>query len=319
MDSIFKITNLDQLVFGVDDVAASNEFLTAYGLRAIETSREGGHFEATDGTGIVIRRRDDPGLPTVLPSGSMLRETVYGCADRATLDAIADEVAHDRPVTRDEGGAVSFADDSGFALRFQISICRPDTTPGETVNVPHLPPARGVNQLGQDLAMDLTPRTLSHVVYFVPNQTEATDFYVKRLRFRVVDVFADVGPFLQLPGSLEHHALFLIQTPPVMMGIEHFAFHMAGPTWLLTAGHKLDAKGYQSFWGPGRHYFGSNWFWYFNCPMGCHAEYDADMDLHDENWIARERPIGPETAQSFHFQARPKWVPMGPPKPKDEH
>ena len=30
----------------------------------------------------------------------------------------------------------------------------------------------------------------------------------------------------------------------------------------MLAGTRFIKAGYQSFWGPGRHKFGSNWFWY---------------------------------------------------------
>ena len=73
-------------------------------------------------------------------------------------------------------------------------------------------------------------------------------------------------------------------------------------------------KGYESFWGPGRHRMGSIWFWYFNSPFGCHVEYDADMDLHDASWIARAVPIGADNSQLFLFSAREKWFPGGPPE-----
>src|SRR5690606_30280393 len=92
-------------------------------------------------------------------------------------------------------------------------------------------------------------------------------------------------------------------------------FHMGGPTELLLAGTRFVEKGYQSFWGPGRHRFGSNWFWYFNSPLGCHVEYDADMDRHDEHWSAREAPMGADASQLFLFQHREKWAPSGPPPP----
>jgi hypothetical protein len=105
----------------------------------------------------------------------------------------------------------------------------------------------------------------------------------------------------------------MIQTPPFMKGCEHFTFHMGGPTDLLLAGTRLVDKGYQSFWGPGRHKFGSNWFWYFNSPLGCHVEYDADMDLHDSTWAAREVPMSADASQLFLFQHREKWAPSGPP------
>ena len=117
-------------------------------------------------------------------------------------------------------------------------------------------------------------------------------------------------------GTLDHHTLFMIQTPPFMKGCEHFTFHVGGPTELMLAGARFVAKGYQTFWGPGRHLFGSNWFWYFNSPLGCHVEYDADMDLHDDSWVAREAPMGADTSQLFLFPLRDKWAPSGPPPPK---
>ena len=61
------------------------------------------------------------------------------------------------------------------------------------------------------------------------------------------------------------------------------------------------------------HYIGSNWFWYFNSPLGCNVEYDADMDLHDDAWAAREVPMGADASQSFLFQYRERWAPSGPP------
>jgi len=158
----------------------------------------------------------------------------------------------------------------------------------------------------------IRPRTLSHVVYFVPDAAAAEAFYI-RLGFRCTDRFLGVGPFLQAPGSLDHHCLFLIQTPPFMKGCEHFTFHLGGPTELMQAGSRFVDRGYQSFWGPGRHKFGSNWFWYFNSPLSCHVEYDADMDLHDASWRAREVPISADASQLFLFAHRDKWSPGGPP------
>ena len=136
---------------------------------------------------------------------------------------------------------------------------------------------------------------------------------MKRLGFKVTDRFNGVGPFLRPAGTTDHHTLFFIQTPIHMKGCEHFAFHMGGPTELMPAGSRFMRAGYQSFWGPGRHKFGSNWFWYFNSPLGCHLEYDADMDQHDDEWSPREAPMGPEGAQAFLFEYRERWAPGGPP------
>ena len=304
-----NIIGPDALVFGVDDVDACAAYLTAFGL----DDRGGGRFEALDGTAIVVRRRDDPNLPPALESKSTLRQIVYGVADAATVAEIADELARDRQVHRLVDGAAESKDDLNFALRFQVSCRRPLNLEPERINAPGSPAQRGVNKLGVTQDMPAKPRTLSHVVCFVPDIPAAEAFYVKRLGFKVTDRFNGTGPFLRPQGTQDHHTLFFIQTPIYMKGCEHFAFHMGGPTELLLAGSRFVKAGYESFWGPGRHKFGSNWFWYFNSPLGCHAEYDADMDLHDDEWAPRETPMSPEAAQAFLFEYREKWAPGGPP------
>jgi catechol 2,3-dioxygenase-like lactoylglutathione lyase family enzyme len=302
-----NIIGLDALVFGVDDIDACSRYLADYGL----ANAGDGRFEALDGTAIVIRAKADRSLPAGPGTASMLRETVYGVANAATLDAIEAELARDRTVTR-RGGVLRCADDMGFALAFQVSVRRPLALPAEAVNAPGAPPQRGPNALGLSPDMAALPRSLSHVVYFVPDAARAEAFYT-RLGFVCTDRFSGVGPFLRPAGTQDHHTLFMIQTPPHMLGCEHFTFHMGGPTEVMLAGTRFVEKGYQSFWGPGRHQLGSNWFWYFNSPLGCHVEYDADMDLHDDTWRARELPMGADSSQLFLFQYRAKWAPSGPP------
>jgi catechol 2,3-dioxygenase-like lactoylglutathione lyase family enzyme len=303
-----NIIGLDALVFGVDDLAACRQYLIDYGLR----DAGNGRFEALDGTAVVIRAKDDVTLPPSLGTASLLRETVYGVADEATLQAIAAELSRDRTVAH-EHGVVRALDDMGFALAFQVSVRRPLELPAEAVNAPGAPVQRPANAIGVDQNAPALPRTLSHVVYFVPDVAKAEAFYVQRLGFVCTDRFTGVGPFLRPAGTLEHHTFFMIQTPPFMKGCEHFTFHMGGPTELMLAGARFVEKGYQSFWGPGRHKFGSNWFWYFNSPLGCHIEYDADMDLHDDSWAEREVPMSADASQLFLFQHRENWAPSGPP------
>jgi catechol 2,3-dioxygenase-like lactoylglutathione lyase family enzyme len=307
-----NILGPDTLVFGVDDVSACNQYLADYGLKVIESTDTAGRFEALDGTGVTIRAQGDSSLPASLGTANMLRETVYGVADAASLEAIVQELRKDREVTRSADGAVHAFDDMGFAIAFQVSRRRPLSVAAERVNAPGSL-NRPMNDVACNDHADLTPLSLSHVVYFVPDAAKAESFYVDRLGFRCTDRFTGVGPFLRPAGTSDHHTLFLIQTPPFMKGCEHFTFHMSGPSQVLQAGTRFVNKGYQSFWGPGRHRFGSNWFWYFNSPLGCHVEYDADMDLHDEQWAAREVPMGADASQLFLFQQKDKWAPGGPP------
>ncbi|MFD0668359.1 VOC family protein [Ramlibacter sp. MAHUQ-53] len=304
-----NIIGPDELVFGVDDLAACAQYLTDYGL----TPAGEGRFEAEDGTAIVLRAKDDASLPPPLGTASMLRKTTYGCADQATVDAIAAELRRDREVRQLPGGAIEAQDDMGFVLGFQVTVRRAIRLPAETINAPGAPAQRKPNEVAVDEHAAARPRTLSHVVYFVPDEAKAKAFYEQRLGFRETDRLLGAGGFLRPAGTQDHHTLFMIQTPPFMKGCEHFTFHMGGPTALMQAGTRFVAKGYESFWGPGRHKMGSNWFWYFNSPLGCHVEYDADMDLHDDAWTARAVPMSADASQLFLFQAREKWAPGGPP------
>lgn len=304
-----NILGPDALVFAVDDLPGCRQYLIDYGLRDAGND----YFEALDGTGIVLRAKDDATLAPAMGTASLLRETVYGVADAATLDAIEAELRRDREVTRRDG-VVRSSDDMGFALAFQVSVRRPISLPAEAINAPGAAAQRAPNVAAVDDTLPALPRSLSHVVYFVPDAAKAEAFYT-RLGFVCTDRFQDVGPFLRPAGTQDHHTLFMIQTPPFMKGCEHFTFHLGGPTEVMLAGTRFVEKGYQSFWGPGRHRFGSNWFWYFNSPLGCHVEYDADMDLHDDSWAAREAPMGADASQLFLFQHREKWAPGGPPPP----
>lgn len=307
-----KIIGPDALVFGVDDVAATARYLVDFGL----TDAGHGRFEALDGTAIVIARQDDSSLPPALATGNALRKTIYGVADAATVEAIAAELGRDRPVTRLADGSIEAADDLGFCLGFAVTGRRPIELPAEPINAAGARAQRAPNELGVDVnAAPPRPRTLSHFALFVPDAPRAEAFYARRLGFRCTDRFIGTGPFMQPGGTLEHHTLFLINTPPHIQGLEHVAFHLGGPHDVLVAGTEFGRKGYQSFWGPGRHTVGSNWFWYFNSPLGCRFEYDADMDLHDEKWVPREIKAGADTTQVYLFQQREKWAPVGGPPP----
>ncbi|HEY2684834.1 MAG TPA: VOC family protein [Steroidobacteraceae bacterium] len=310
-----NILGPDSLVFGVDDLEACSRYLTDYGLRRVGQSASGGYFEALDGTGVHLRHKSDEGLPPALGTASMLRKIIFGAADAKALAAIEKELSSDRAVKTLPDGSLETVDDAGFVIGFQLSVRRPIKLKGEAVNAPGSDSHRPVNDIGARQDAEVMPRTLSHIVLFLPDADRAERFYTERLGFRVTDRFINLGPFLRPQGSQDHHALFFIQTPPFMKGCEHFTFHVGGPTELMLAGSRFVEKGYTSFWGPGRHKLGSNWFWYFNSPLSCHVEYDADMDLHDDSWIPRAVPANADTSQLFLFVNREKWSPAGGPPP----
>lgn len=308
-----NIVGPDALVFGVDDLNACRQFLLDYGLEDVG----GGRFEALDGTAVIIADKNDVSLPAALETGSMLRKTVYGVTDQPALDAISTELARDREVRVLDDGSLESVDDTGFVLGFQVTVRKQLSLSAVRSNIPGASDNRPINNVGVTKDARPKPVSLSHVVYFVPDYAKAEAFYADRLGFVTSDRFVNVGPFMRPAGTNDHHTLFMIQTPPHMRGCEHFTFHMASASDVMQAGTNLVNLGYQSFWGPGRHIFGSNWFWYFSSPLGCKIEYDADMDLHDDSWTAREAGLGADDSQIFLMEFREKWAPMGPPPGKD--
>lgn len=307
-----NIMGLDYLVFGVGDLAAARQYLLDYGLDEVSYDpAKGGHFVALDGTGIVIRHEDDASLPPLPPGAHSpcLRETVYGVADADTMARLKTELSKDRSVRTDADGSLHSMDDGGFAIGFQITVRHPYTARYLGFNVPGQAPGRAPNDCAANPDEVIKPRTLSHIVYFVPDVATAEAFY-SRLGFIVTDRFNKLGPFMRPAGTQDHHTLFMIQSfNDHMVGCNHFTFHLGSAAEVLQQGWRFVNKGYKSFWGPGRHILGSNYFWYFNSPFGAVMEIDADMDIHDDSWVARSCDPGKDNSQIFLFAAQPKWAP----------
>lgn len=301
-----NITGLEALVLAVDDVDASIRYVLDYGLRIVERTPSGAIAEALDGTHIVIASGSDRGLRPAVAATPNLREMIYGVADQAALEAIGAELSRDREVMfRDS--RVQSVDDDGYPIAFQVSRRRSIVAPQYGVNVPGQAAGRKENRLGLEQDGDRLPRMLSHVVIFSLDSRKAERFYQERLGFRTVDVFTDLGPFMRPAGTNEHHNLFLIQAPK--LGLQHFTFHFAGGNEVLQRGWNFVNKGYRSAWGPGRHVMGGNYFWYFNSPFGGWMEFDADMDLHNDDWEPRRVPVSAEQSQAFLLQYAEKYSP----------
>lgn len=305
-----NIVGLEALVFGVEDMAAGRQYLLDYGLREVGASSAGASYEALDGGAVVLRRASDASLPPANAPSPNLRETVYGVADASTLAAIGANLSADREVKTDAEGTLHTLDDGGYAIAFRVTRRRSIIAPHIGINVPGQAPGRGLNECAADKEQLILPRSLSHVVYFVPDVKKAEAFYQDRLGFRVTDRFIGLGPFMRPQGTLEHHTLFMIQSfNHHMVGMNHFTFHLGSAAEVWQAGWRFAQKGYKSFWGPGRHIMGSNHFWYFNSPFGGTMEFDADMDQHDDSWVPRAMPPGADNSQIFLFEHRPKWAP----------
>ncbi len=293
-----NIIGPDTLVFAVAQFNESCQFLRDYGLQETYLSETHAIYSALDGTSIEIYDEKNCDLPA-LANGSSLRQQVYGVVNKHALNEIYNELSKDRVVNINADGTLETVDASGFSLKFQVSIRKELHLEAEKINSPGAKPQRAINELGIPATDAPLPRSLGHFVLFVPDVKAANDFYCNRLGFRISDIMQDAGCFLRPKANDDHHTLLIIQAPPEAQGIDHFAFHLAGPTELMIAGSRFTELGYTTYWGPGRHILGSNWFWYFNSPLGCHVEYDADMDKHDDSWAPRTSHYAKDTTQRF--------------------
>jgi catechol 2,3-dioxygenase-like lactoylglutathione lyase family enzyme len=302
----YNVTGLEGLVFGVDDVDACVQYVLDYGLRVVDRLASGAIAEALDGTNVVIMDGRDAGLRPAVAATPNLREMVYGVDHQETLEAIGAELSKDRDVLLSNSRLQS-VDDDGYPIAFQVSRRRIIAAPHYGINVPGQPPGRAHNQLGLEQDGQMYARTLSHVVIFTRDYHAAERFYAERLGFRTVDEFIGLGVFMRPAGTTEHHTLFLIETPT--LGLQHFTFHLAGGNEVLQRGWSFVNKGYRSAWGPGRHLMGGNYFWYFNSPFGGWMEFDADMDIHNDDWKPRRIPVSAEASQAYLLQFSAKYAP----------
>lgn len=128
------------------------------------------------------------------------------------------------------------------------------------------------------------PRRLGHVALVSGESESSLKFFTEGLGFKVSDYAGDkTAAFMRC--SPDHHNV------AVFGGPTNFPHHSSwqvedideigrGAEDLLTA--NADRRG----WGFGRHYAGSNFFWYLKDPAGTFSEYYADMDqiTEDDLW-----------------------------------
>jgi len=112
-----------------------------------------------------------------------LRQIVWGCEDQAAVDQVAAELEKDREVIRQADGSIWAKDDLGFEMAFRVTTRRELSLPGELIHSPGSDTGRAINALGTETETDAIPRTLSHIVLFVPDIEKMEKFYAERPAF----------------------------------------------------------------------------------------------------------------------------------------
>lgn len=273
-----KILRVEDVVYGVEDVAAGIKFYEDWGLECVARGAHGGDFALPSGQTVRIRAAGDRSLPSTSEVGSTMREVVWGIDSTSGLEEIAAELSRDREVSRDKDGVLHARDPHGFAVGFRVAA--PQT-------VPEAPAPSRLNR-PFDMARQARPRRLGHVVYNVTRamEREGSDFYTERLGFRISDRSYDFGDFLRAPGGRDHHNLGLFWMRD-KAAYGHVAFEVGSIDEVMLGGSYMASQGWKPANKPGRHIVGSNVFWNFLNPSGGQSEYLCDMDLMDDDWQPR--------------------------------
>lgn len=255
---------LDSLTLGVPNIAAAVVFYRDFGL----TDLGDGRFATVDG-GHQLTLVETPTRRLV-------------CAVFAADEA--DDLARARAGLAALGIDATLSDDRlrtvepGTATAIDLVVSPRLTQPrygAPAVNGPGRIDRINARADGVLTSDRVRPRRLGHFVLGSPQYDRSYAFFVDGLGFKVSDAVRDVGVFLRC--STDHHNV-LVQRAPVPF-IHHSSWQVEDVDAIGRGATAMLAEHPERHvWGLGRHYAGSNFFWYFKDPAGNFAEYHSDMD-----------------------------------------
>jgi catechol 2,3-dioxygenase-like lactoylglutathione lyase family enzyme len=291
------IVGIESVVFAVDDLDLCTRFWDDFGLAPVARTAAECVFEVPSGSRVICRRRDDPQLPLLRPNwhdAPGIRETVWGLDTAEALEALVADLSRDRDVRRDPDGTAHFYADDGMPIGLRVFRKRLVVSVPDRVNSPGR--IERLNQHRQ-WRTRARPKTINHVVFFSEDYVASFDFFSERLGFRYTDHSRGVGVFARANGTNEHHSIFWVDcTLPVAPGNKpgfmHVAFGVDDIDELMLGANIMERRGWKnaspnSSGGLSRHRITSALYYYVDCPAGGEAEYHADTDYLDDNWVPR--------------------------------
>ncbi|MEE8332921.1 MAG: VOC family protein [Alphaproteobacteria bacterium] len=293
-----NITGVESITYGCRDIETATRFLTDLGFVPVDDDSAGATHRLPDNSTVTLLPAGDPSLPPAPDEGDTAHELIWGVADADALQAIAAELSRDRDVRDGNDGVLRVSDDLGHALSFRVSTREPLSLEPPATNTPGNRPRRNQRAEGTEVRVPGL-RRMAHVGYWAPGEVDASkSFYVDRLGFRETEYIKGIGVFLRAGGSHEHHDLFLARRGD-RCGFQHASYEVRDFDEVMLLGSHMEAQGWETHFGPGRHIFGSNIFWYLWHPAGAMLEITADLDWIDDSWELRYHETLPKSAGSW--------------------
>lgn len=132
------------------------------------------------------------------------------------------------------------------------------------------------------------PRRLGHLVIGSPAISDTRDLLTDGLGLKMSDEIEGVIAFLRC--STDHHNVAVVDSPVPLL--QHYSWECDDVDHVgHTATSLLRPDPSRHTWGLGRHFAGSNFYWYLRDPTGSYLELYSDLDqiVDDEAWEKRGR------------------------------
>jgi catechol 2,3-dioxygenase-like lactoylglutathione lyase family enzyme len=267
------VHRLTSVTVGVPDVAANVAFYEEFGL--------------TQSSPGVLASRDGGDQLRLVPADRRRLLTLgLGVDDPDDVERVVRDVSALGLLAEYDREAVRVAD-PGTGVAVVVEVAERFTS----VDAQGVPasnaPCRQDRQDARSRALDRTgtvsPRKLGHVVMGSTDSELSHRLFVDGLGFKVSDRVDGHASFLRC--STDHHNV-LLQAAPIQF-LHHTSWQVDDVDEIGRGARALlDVDPGRNVWGLGRHYVGSNYFWYFRDPAGNFAEYYSDMDVivDDELW-----------------------------------
>jgi catechol 2,3-dioxygenase-like lactoylglutathione lyase family enzyme len=194
----------------------------------------------------------------------------------------------DVPAQVGEAGLETAEPVTGMRVRMEISPrLRQAAVPATSYNGPGRLERQGARAPGFTRQDRVRPRKLGHAVLGSTDHEASTAFFTEGLGFKVSDRIKGTGAFMRC--STDHHNVLVLGAP--VNFLHHTSWQVDDIDDVGRGAYAmLDGHPDRHVWGLGRHYAGSNFFWYLKDPAGNFSEYYSDMDciVDDQLWTPED-------------------------------
>jgi catechol 2,3-dioxygenase-like lactoylglutathione lyase family enzyme len=299
--SVIKIADLAYGRLRSPDLDKQEEFLTAFGMVRSERTPTALYMRGTDPPHhIHVTEKGDPKYIGV----------AFHAASMADLEKISKAPGASPIESIDEPGGgkrVRLTDPDGYQVEVVHGVAQ---LPKIKIERPKVNHGEDKTQRRNTLYYRNVERGPSHVKRFghfvihTPQFAKTLGWYREMFGFICSDEVYD-GDKSNIGGSfnrldrgdefVDHHAFFCIKSTKA--GLNHLSFEAADIDDIMIGHEHLMQKGYEHYWGLGRHSLGSQVYDYWGDPWGRVHEHWADTDVLNAsvppNLIPRGELAGP--------------------------